>query len=347
MMRPDIQHILFIGDSITSHQPAPALGWHADWGMAATTREHDYVHQLARLVSIHQGHIPAFTVFGKGGGTLVGKLAESATLAHAATLADIIVVQMGENDKPATADAFQHPYASLLNLLHDANPAARIYCTGVWSPPCGSPGKDAFIRETCIRQGHTFVDITTANTHPRARTGATRRWDHPGVAWHPSDEGMEAYATALFSAITDSASLSNPAPPVDPLATTRPSILYREKSDTGNSLSLIRTLPAEKFTGKKIELRARLSLPPSTVPDPANQPKLILDIHNAEGEHEVLSTTLVPPPPSLHSADLVLTTTVPDNAVELIITIFLSPQPTASRLPAPCALQALTITALP
>ena len=38
--------ILFIGNSITKHGPKPEIGWENDCGMAASSLENDYVHQL-------------------------------------------------------------------------------------------------------------------------------------------------------------------------------------------------------------------------------------------------------------------------------------------------------------
>ena len=43
--------VLFLGNSITLHGPAPNIGWTGNWGMAASAREKDYVHLLIDRIS--------------------------------------------------------------------------------------------------------------------------------------------------------------------------------------------------------------------------------------------------------------------------------------------------------
>ena len=42
--------VLFVGNSITRHGVKADIGWFNDWGMAATSKENDYVHITKKLV---------------------------------------------------------------------------------------------------------------------------------------------------------------------------------------------------------------------------------------------------------------------------------------------------------
>ena len=53
-----VAKILFLGNSITLHGPAPEIGWTGNWGMAASARDKDYVHQLLDRISKAAGGTP-------------------------------------------------------------------------------------------------------------------------------------------------------------------------------------------------------------------------------------------------------------------------------------------------
>ena len=49
--------VLFVGNSITRHEPKPEIGWINDWGMAASKWENDYVHVVLKFLSNRFGKI--------------------------------------------------------------------------------------------------------------------------------------------------------------------------------------------------------------------------------------------------------------------------------------------------
>ena len=46
--------IMFIGNSITRHAPKPDIGWYGNWGMAASSKEKDFVHLV--MAEIQKSH---------------------------------------------------------------------------------------------------------------------------------------------------------------------------------------------------------------------------------------------------------------------------------------------------
>ena len=198
--------VLFVGDSITKSAPQVAkLGWGGNWGMAASAEDKDYVHLfLKRLAQEQGGVMPESLVAGGRGGKIPDKVAIKQQLTD--FKADLAIVQLGENDaENVTVEGFQKPYEELLQAIRAGNPDAKIICMGVWSPPRGNPTKDKFIKAACEAYGATFADMRAANAVPENKAEAENRFTHKGVNWHPGDKGMEAYAHAIWAALTGQA----------------------------------------------------------------------------------------------------------------------------------------------
>src|SRR6187399_1258250 len=54
--------VLFLGNSITLHGPAPDIGWKGNWGMAASEKHLDYVHLLVADIAKTAGAPPRIMV---------------------------------------------------------------------------------------------------------------------------------------------------------------------------------------------------------------------------------------------------------------------------------------------
>jgi len=279
-----VKKLLVIGDSISKHGPKADLGWSGNWGMAASAEEKDYVHLVYAQLAAQQAEKIELVASGVGGGTIKNSLANlPAITAHAA---DLVIIQLGENDRDATEAGFEKPYEDLVAAVKAANQRARIYCCGTWR--CGTE-KDLMIQAVCKRQGVVFVDIAAIHADPAASAGAEGRFTNPGVNWHPGDKGMRGYATEILKAMA--AQPTMPAPVAEAKAALARdkggpgAILFQENFDgeaakrwsgaaytlvpgkSGNalclqadkqdgSLSVAAALPLEKLRGKKIVVEA-------------------------------------------------------------------------------------------
>jgi lysophospholipase L1-like esterase len=189
--------VLFVGDSITLHPPSEPLGWKGNWGMASSAAEKDYAHLFyAKICAAQPEPKPELVISGRDG-AVAGRIDQN--LANLDRLkavgADLIVIQLGENEGAKDLATFEELYERLVvGLKGDQN--SIILCTGVWSPSGKGGTKDDMIRRVCERHGTYFVPITPVPAGSAALFD--KRYTNDGVNWHPGDKGMQHYADALW-----------------------------------------------------------------------------------------------------------------------------------------------------
>ncbi len=208
---------LAIGDSITAHGPSAELNWaEPTRGMAASTLDGDYVHQVQHLLRARDPkNATELKIFGRfarlGAGTI--EQMNTASDEIKAWNADLVTVQLGENDHLAQIghDEFERRYRALLDAVLTEPKHPRVVCTGVWNPggaldvnaptryQAGSEDrqKDDIIESLCREKDLTFVPVAPFALQT-ANHGAGQ---NDGVRWHPNDKGMAAYAQAIFAAL--------------------------------------------------------------------------------------------------------------------------------------------------
>lgn len=188
------RRILIMGNSITRHGPNADIGWHGDWGMAASAPEHDYVHQLYAMLC-EAGEDVRIMV--RQASFWERHLQEADVLSHYEDerdfKPDVFLFRLGENVPEDSHAAFADALRQLSAFI--CPPSGRIvYTTCFW----WHDSIDADIATVARERGQTCLNIHFAEDH---RTMALGQFAHEGVAMHPSDFGMKCIAKAIFDEI--------------------------------------------------------------------------------------------------------------------------------------------------
>ncbi len=189
--------VLVIGNSITRHPPAPAIGWEYDWGMAAPSQDKDFVHRLHKAFSkIEDAQFLIWQAADFERGFVQPGFALPEEEEAIAFRADIIVGRLGENVLP---DAFsegdwKRAYGDLI---------ARCMCSGsrVVLSTCfwDEPKVNTDIRALAAEKGWPLAELSDLGA--RNDTKAVGLFWHTGVAAHPGELGMELIASRILQAL--------------------------------------------------------------------------------------------------------------------------------------------------
>jgi len=195
--------ILFLGNSITRHGPAPAIGWLGNWGMAASTQDNDYAHRVLKAIAQAAGREPQAIIaniasFERQYTTYD---ADSALEKELAFKPDLVIVAMGENVPALTTEpartAFQASTNRLLRRLRENSNPVLVVRSCFWP----DPAKDAILKQACEEVGGVFVEAGASAKDESYFARSERQFSHAGVAAHPGDRGMKAIADAILEAL--------------------------------------------------------------------------------------------------------------------------------------------------
>ena len=187
--------MLVVGNSITRHGPNKEIGWERDWGMAATAPEKDFVHRLFSML-IEDGQDIFMRVSQCADWEM--KMQEGDILANYNAErefnADIVVFRLGENVPDGNKPCFKREMQKL--LAHICPSGKAIYTTCFWE----NPVVDEAISSVAAERGEVCIDGSFSKCEKNMALG---QFEHKGVAMHPSDNGMEELAKAIFQAIKE------------------------------------------------------------------------------------------------------------------------------------------------
>lgn len=195
----DKPKILFIGNSITLHEVKPEIGWHGAWGMAASEREKDYVHQtmrMAREICPDVGYMIAQAADWERSFWQPEEALERLRAAREYD-ADIVVIRIGENiSREAMAEHdLLLAFEKMIDYFNRSG-RAQVIVTDMFWP---SPEKSACAAQAAASRGAALVSISDLGTRDDMK--AIGLFEHGGVAAHPGDAGMLKIAEAIFEAM--------------------------------------------------------------------------------------------------------------------------------------------------
>lgn len=188
------KRILFVGNSITRHGVKHDIGWHNDFGMAASCIENDYVHLLVSMLDkIYPDavycicQVALWEMKYKEGESVLSKYEN----AHSFS-ADIVVMRMIENCtiKDFDCEIFYNEYVKLISYLNPENRKV-VLTSGFWKHP-----GDKVIEQVAKDFGYSFAYLGELGEDDNMK--ATGLFEHSGVAAHPGDVGMRAIAEAIY-----------------------------------------------------------------------------------------------------------------------------------------------------
>ena len=193
-------NVLFIGNSITRHEPKSEIGWDNDWGMAASSRENDYVHVTVKLLEEKLGKVN-YCIANCGEWELNYYQDELLTEWEKARnfKADIVIIRIGENILNARDKFKEYPiaprYAKMVEYF-SSNPSAKVVVTDLfWH----YEEIDNAIHTVAKEKGYPLVCL---NDLGKAEENmAIGQFGHSGVAIHPNDVGMRKIAERIVEKI--------------------------------------------------------------------------------------------------------------------------------------------------
>ena len=192
--------VLFIGNSITRHEPKPEIGWDCDWGMAASCRDNDYVHVEVRLIEEKLGKVN-FCIANCGLWELNYFNDEMITEWQSARdfCADIVVIRIGENIwnvRDRFKDDPLAPHYEKMVKYFAINPNAKVITTGVFAR---NDEIENAIKKVAKDNNYAYVCLDDLGADEKNM--AIGQFWHEGVSAHPSDVGMRKIAERIVEKI--------------------------------------------------------------------------------------------------------------------------------------------------
>ena len=187
--------VMFLGNSITRHGPKADIGWSGDWGMAASSKDKDYVHICIKYIV--EKYPNAFFCIVQGSEWERNyKNFNFKSLFSAASefKPDILICCISANIPMVIFEhsAFIENIGKFHKYLTNGKPDTKIIITSSWF---NNKEKSAAIKEYAANTHAEYVDIS--DIFQDKNNLPTDFW-HEGVSVHPGDNGMKIIAERII-----------------------------------------------------------------------------------------------------------------------------------------------------
>jgi len=187
--------ILFLGNSITRHEPAPEIGWYGDWGMAASSAEKDYVHLCKNAILENYPNAAFCMVQGSVWERSYRGCDFDEYFKDAKDFnPDVIICLISENitNEDFDADVFIEQFHNLHNYLSGNNKNTKII---VASNFFNNEAKSEAIEAYAEKYNASFVYVSDLI---KDKENLAKGYKHEGIKIHPGDKGMEVIASRIM-----------------------------------------------------------------------------------------------------------------------------------------------------
>jgi hypothetical protein len=177
--------VVVLGNSIVDHGPYEPIGWKGNWGMAASTRDSDFVHLLQHdMQKIDTAyHIQYRNYPGVENGYHHIDLSQLDSMVNP----KMIILRYGENvnDSTVSDGQFVAQMEKVITKLDPQQKAIKVIVTSFW------PKSNVTAAQVAFAQKHNYILVHNEDLLPNDSTyAALTEYTDVGVRIHPSNKGM-------------------------------------------------------------------------------------------------------------------------------------------------------------
>lgn len=192
-----IKHVLILGNSIVGHGPAPQIGWHGAWGMAASVKDSDFVRLLQTEILIHDSTVT--TTCENIAQIEVDPSKFEFSRLDSFKKPDMLIMRFGENVPEYAVDNGQFLSAckQVIKKLDAHKDKVVVIVNGIWPNAKANQALEQFAKDNnyiFVRNDDLFADSSNL---------AYGLFTDAGVAKHPSDKGMRSIKERIWQQIAN------------------------------------------------------------------------------------------------------------------------------------------------